>query len=179
MKKLVYLTVLVFALAGSAFAQSAFDSNATDFIKSAINVGGVEITKGTYDNAENKFWSNTFALHGDNQEFSYHSTISMDYIYTKSATFSEISGGHWSLGVFKEGIYIGMVYGDIAGGFITWDVDKSGVPVSRFTTVKVRVLGGTGDFANIGHGMVGGSFMAYSEAATKIPKVKATFDLTF
>lgn len=177
MKNLIYLTVLVFALTGSAFAQSSFDSNATDLIQSAINVGGVEISKGTYDNADNKFWSNTFALHGEDQELAYHSTISMDYIDTKSATYNEVSGGHWSLGIVKDGIYRGMVYGDIVGGFITWNLDKSGEPVSRFTTVKVRVLGGTGDFSDIGHGIVGGSFTAYSEAATKIPKVKASFEL--
>jgi hypothetical protein len=181
MKKLVYIFALVLVLTANAFAQSSFDesiaNDAVAPIQIALRLSGVETTKGTYDVTDDKFWSNTFALHGNNG--SSHFTISMDHINARSGQDAEVVSGNWTLKVFKGGEYRGLLFGDVITGYIIWNYDYDGNVPIRFTSVKIRVLGRTGVFANsIAEGTTG-EFNSYSEVGTKMPKVKAWVEIGF
>jgi hypothetical protein len=183
MKNLVYIIALVFALTTSAFAQSSFNESTNDGafapIQIAAKLGGVETTKGTYDVIDNKFWSNTFALNGSDGSHTSHFTISMDYMNAKPGRDAEVVSGNWTLSVFKGGEYQGLLFGDVVGGYITWNYDNEENPLSRFTSVKVRILGGTGVFeGSIDQGATG-IFNSYSEVGTKMPAVKASLEIGF
>lgn len=181
MKKLVYIFALGFVLTASAFAQSSFNESTNNDaiapIQIALKLSGVETTNGTYDVIDNKFWSNTFALNGNNGTS--HFTISMDYMNAKPGQDSEVVSGNWTLVVFKGGEYRGLLFGDVIGGYIVWSYDKEEKPLSRFTSVKVRILGGTGVFeGSIDEGTTG-IFNSYSEVGTKMPGVKASLEIGF
>ena len=165
MKRIVYIIALVFALAGGAFAQS-------------YDMTGVEVTKGTFDSEDSKVWGNTFTLHGNSGELSYNFTISMDYISEKPTPFNEVAGGHWTLAVFKNGEYVGTLYGEVLGGTITWNFDRRGNPISRNTSVKVKIHGRTNWFEGVGEGNTG-VFVNYSSVGTKVSVSKASLELEF
>jgi|GEM_PF-5583438 len=185
MKRIIYIFALVLALTGGAMAQKSFDAQeskeiSVDGFAPAQNIfilGGVETTKGTYDAIDEKFWSNTFSLNGKDDSTATHFTISIDHLQPKPGQNTEIVGGNWTFAVFKSGTYAGTLFGDIIGGFISWETDKTGNPVSRYTAVKVRVLGRTNDFG-VEEGTVG-SFTFYSEVGVKMPQAKGTLNLMY
>lgn len=182
MKKVTYIIALVLVLTANAMAQRADDgalgSDQGIAVQMAFGAGGVETTLGTYDEINEKCWSNTFAVNGSDRSETYHFTISMDYLVTKPGVDNNVTGGTWTLAVYKSGVYSGMLYGTISGGYIIWKSDRDGNLVSRYTAAKINVLGGTDAFENIETGL-SGVFSATSEVGTVKPKAKASIEIGF
>ena len=178
MKRIIYTMALVLVFVGGVFAQK---STAGDFapFQMSLSAQGIETSKGTFDPEDNIFWSNTFSLNGQDDSQISHLTISMDYVNEKPGQINQIKSGNWTLAVYKQGEYKGMIYGDIITGYINMNQNAEGRTLSRFTNIKIRVLGGTDSFEQAGLEGIDGVFTASSEVDTRMPKVRAFLELGF
>lgn len=155
MKRIIYTVAVVLILAGGAMAQKSHTAilvaanPQVDLNAFSFGVSGVETAEGTEDYTNNICWSNTFSVTGRDSESLYQFTISIDYTEVEPGQDTDIIGGNWSLAVFRDNRHVGTLYGEISNGTITWDKDDFGT-ITRKTNAKIRITGGTIDYANVG-----------------------------
>lgn len=184
MKRVTYVIALVVVLAGSAMAQRSVtssigpNSGIDPVVQIMFGANGIETTKGVYDELNEKCWGNTFAIKGGNQRETYLFTVSMDYL-GQPGTGNKLAGGTWTLSVYKHEVYVGMLYGEITGGTIRWELDAKGNPVARYSDGTINVLGGTDYYDFVTDGTVSGVFSFFSEAGVQKPHVKAMVQIGF
>jgi hypothetical protein len=159
MKNLFYLIILTALFVTAATAQKPFgksiDSAKTQIdididtpIQAEFRMAGVQSAPGIYDQNSDMYTGNAFVLNGGDENYSTHMTITMDYAGNSAfGASNRIMHGMWTLTVYKKGKYFGVIYGDIYGGNITWEADRSNSAASRLTQAKLRSLGGLDGYA--------------------------------
>lgn len=182
MKRIIYTIAVVLILAGGAMAQKTSTTISAENPQVALNafsfgVSGVETAKGTDDYANNICWSNTFSVTGRDSESLYQFTISIDYLEVEPGQDTDIIGGNWSLAVFRDNRHVGTLFGEISNGTIKWVKDDFGT-VIRNTTAKIRITGGTIDYANVGANG-SGTFRASAIMESEKPVANGTVELLF
>lgn len=139
MTKILQLIVLTLVLAGAAFAQ--FLPAGTG--RGAFSFSGSETTGDSFGMAAGSF-GNTFALNGANDDYS-------SVLLTTAFTFdgpedpvngNSIVGGTWNAAIYRKGVYIGSIYGDVTTGNVMWTSSENKNIYAEFS-----VTGGNGDFA--------------------------------
>lgn len=184
MKRVVYLVALVLVLTGSAMAQKsrAKVSPTAGFepvVQMMFNADGIETTQGVYDELNEKCWGNTFSVKGsDGRMESYQLTISMSYMGNQFAD-TKVVGGNWTLLVYKGDVYVGMLYGEITNGSLSWELNEKNSPIGKYSLGELRVLGGTDEYEQVAEGTIYGDFNLYSEVGPSKPHVKAGIRIGF
>lgn len=123
-----------------------------------FDFAGVQNSMATYDSMNDLYRENSFVLNGGFDSLSTHLNVYFDYsIDPMDPNHSIISGGKWSMIVYYSGMYIGVIYGEIASGDIT-------VPVAQIPTFKpsgettsstrqidaqFRITGGMDEYADL------------------------------
>lgn len=187
MKRVIYLVALVLVLTGSAMAQKSRVSNVSPtagiddpVIQMMFTANGIETTKGIYDELNEKCWGNTFSVKGgDGRMESYQFTMSMTYMGNQFDTTTKIVDGTWTLVVYKGDVYAGMLYGDITGGSLSWELNEKNNPIAKYAAGQLRVLGGTDNYEEIIEGSISGDFNLYSEVGPSKPHVKTGVRIGF
>ncbi|MGB7201953.1 MAG: hypothetical protein WBD16_06755 [Pyrinomonadaceae bacterium] len=139
MTKIVMMLILVTGLsAGVAEAQ--------------IDVGfytGVETSPGTCEAITSVCYGNTFVLNSSGEWETHYLTLSLDYVNVPNHNGSGmgITGGNWSLVVFRDNQYFGTLYGRVETGNIIvitdYTKDEDG---SRQVQATLVSTGGFGPF---------------------------------
>ncbi len=182
MKQLIYTIALMLVLVGSAAAQRG--NNSTDPVlwqgtsQTFAGLSGIEVSPGTVDIVDDTRWGHTFTMGSDEGNL----TVSLNYSsYQPNRDGGNIIvGGTWTMAVYKNGVYKGMLFGDVVGGLMEWKISKSSVITTGAVKAQLRTKGGTDDFKQITNVDVLGNLAAtisYTEIA--LPKISGFADLMF
>lgn len=157
MKNFLYLIVLAALLAAGAVAQSkavkrpSFPQQRTsesvdpgDVNPAVIDMKGLQTFPGTWDEPNNIFRNNTFAVVGSKKQVSVNLSISLDHSeFASPENVSQVINGIWSAAVYSDGEYLGTLYGNVLDGTIDTVVDgDSGEMIERTVNVRILITGG-------------------------------------
>ncbi len=179
MKQLIFAMALMLMLVGSAAAQS--DVNFWQGSNLYINkLEGVETSSGIVDTEDNIVWGNTYTVRNETGIF----TISFNReAFVRSSVRDVIVSGSWTMTVYKNGEYSGTLYGDVASGQAQYNYDETGNVSTGLINAKLRIKGGTDNFANVtASEATAGNFTGYVKAAETrvfVLKAEGSIDLTF
>ncbi len=140
---------MVIILAISLTVSTAAQSQTNDDLAQIIALTGVETSRGTFEPISNMSYGNTFVFNGFAASETHHLTISLDYLCEQCDTNSHfpVTGGSWSLVVFRNDVYVGTLYGKVSGGAIDVVTNRNGEPGFRQMQINLRATGGLGRFA--------------------------------
>ena len=176
MTKIAMMLILVIGLsAGAAKAQSPVGfytgvETAPGTCEASISVcfGNISVCYG-----------NTFVLNSFGRwEESSHLTISLDYVNTPNRDGSGmgITGGSWSLAVFRDNQYFGTLYGRVESGNIIVIKDSRGEEVSRQVKATLISTGGLGTFNATEFEKIRGELSVISDLRTGVTQGTARFN---
>ncbi len=171
MTKIATMIILAISFLTSAAAQSQTNDDSAQI----VSLTGTETAQGTFEPMTNMFYGNTFvlnSLNGSEELETRYFTTSLDYSSAPYCTevrcevnshFS-VTGGSWSLVVFRNNAYAGTLYGRVSGGTINVMNNHQGEPNYRKMQVNLKATGGLGRFAERGSANVRGVFEAVTDA---------------
>ena len=161
--KTAAVIILAIGLLTNAAAQNVTDGNG--IIQSPFT--GIETANGTFERQTDKFYGNSFVLNSFGEWETRHFTVSLDYLCEKCGENSHfpVTGGAWSLVIFRENVYVGTLYGKVSGGTIDVVTNRNGEPGFRQMQIKLEVTGGMGRFAGKRSGNIG-VFEAITDAVS-------------
>jgi hypothetical protein len=85
---------------------------------------------------------------------------------------NNIVGGRWSLAVYNQGVFQGLLFGQVGSGTVTWDSTGT---VAAISDNNLTILGGTGAFS----GATGtGTFAGTLSHSTFPPTISGTLTLS-
>ncbi len=151
MTKIAAMIILAIGLTTNAAAQ-----NKTEFdLLQYIPLTGIETAQGTYDPLTNMVYGNSFVLNNFEGSETHLFTISLDYSRTVDYSCEHcdalsrfpVTGGSWSLVVFRNNVYTGTLFGKISGGAIDAVTANGDEPVFRQMQVDLQATGGLKSFA--------------------------------
>lgn len=174
MTKIAMMLVLVIGLtAGAATAQ--VDGGG---LHSVGIYTGVETAAGTCEAVSMNCYGNTFALNSYGEWETYHLTVSLDYlgIANHNGNGMGITGGTWSLVVYRENGYAGTLYGKVQEGSLNIITDSKGVEVSKQVQAQLISTGGLGIFKGKEGENIGGVYAATIDLGSKETSGSASFN---
>lgn len=142
--KIALILILAICAAGAA-AQS---KNRGDIIPVGFYTG-IESSGGTCEMTVSTCYGNTFVLNSFGEWESHHLTVSLNYFNSlpNGGNGFAVTGGNWSLVIFRKNQYAGTLYGNVTDGSIVYpptDDEKS----KKITMVNLQTTGGLGIFDN-------------------------------
>ena len=154
-------TVLVLAIglmAGTAAAQKGSDD-----IAAVGTFKGIQSSPGNCVTINEMCYGNTFVLKSHGEWESYHLTVSLNYSTSKFLPNNwVVSGGTWSMVVFRYDQYAGTLYGEVQSGNMSLVTNGNGDPVARRMQANLTSQGGFGIFeGRAGRGISGAYDMIY------------------
>ncbi len=180
MKQLVYTIALMLVLVGSAAAQRNTNDAGLWEDNSLIlsNLVGVQASSGVVDTEDDTLWGHTFALRNAEANL----TASLNYTsYVPSVDGpNKIIGGTWTMSIYKEGEFKGMVFGEFDSGTIEWSMTRTGVVTGAAITAQMSIKGGTESYAHLSGTKTNGNFYGqinYSQGGR--PTITGFTDLRF
>lgn len=155
MKKLFYLTILTVLFVSGISAKSLTSVQTRNKmiisheVLETLTLAGVQSEEGLADSGNDTRLGNTFVLTGGNENVSVSLTISMNYTAAEPdiERGNKVIGGTWTMTVYKNGVYFGVMYGSVSGGAINWQMADD-VLISRQTDVQLDINGGLDGYAN-------------------------------
>lgn len=176
MKFLAYSIIAMFLFVAGVAAQSSDSTNVQNDLSilppaTTIELLGIQNTPGLYDGVNNKCWGNGFVMTGGNKEISTYLTVSMDYVdgLPNPDFGNNIVNGTFSLVVYRNNEYVGVLFGEIPTGTINWKRnpygDRESLIISRTTEAKFRILGGFDGYKKVGPQEDSLIFMATTQIA--------------
>ena len=161
--KTAAVIILAIGLLTNAAAQKVTDGNGV--FQSPF--AGMETAKGTFERQTDKFYGNSFVLNSFGEWETQHFTVSLDYLCEQCGKNSHfpVTGGAWSMVIFRENVYVGTLYGKVSGGTIDVVTNHNGEPGFRQMRVNLQTTGGLGRFARRGSGNIG-VFEAITDAVS-------------
>lgn len=177
------ITLAIGFLTTDAAAQQ--QSIANDDSAPITSLTGIETAKGTFDPMSNMFYGNSFVLNSFDKSETQHLTISLDYscaldcfyVPCQASSHLPVSGGSWSLVIYRDNVYAGTLYGRVAGGTIDVETDRDGEPSFRRTQLKLEATGGLGRFAFGRNTIISGVYEATTDARST--QTTGSIDLAF
>jgi hypothetical protein len=142
--KIATMLILVMGLlASTTFAQNR---DGRGFAPVGLYTG-FETASGTMKPASGVVYGNTFVLNSYGEWETHHLTISVDYSVNQFVPNNFIvTGGSWSLVIFRDNAYAGTLYGKVSGGSVLLTTNNNGEP-SKQTNISLQSTGGLGLFA--------------------------------
>ncbi len=118
------------------------------------NFSGQETVGGTKDLLNNIYRNNTFVMISNDPADPANAgslTVSLDMAPIDGLPGAyNIVSGNWSLTVFREGNYVGSLYGEISRGRVTDTLNNlTGETLQRKIKARIRIKGGIGSYENI------------------------------
>lgn len=180
-------TLLVFATA--AWAQQTVGSGGDiRFVpplqeEHLFNMTGTELTKGTFDQMDDKIWGNIYVVANSGEKLSGQLTLSVDYVsgIPDFLSGNRITGATWTMALFQDGQYAGNVYGTVTNGTLRWKTGRSSssdVGYDKgYLDAKFLITGGSGAYEFVTGG--GGTLSMTTNFALPKPVSTATLKLTF
>ena len=193
MKKIIYLLVLTIVLAGGAVAQktskqailSSTDDPTPIYVPvepgDVKNFSGTESAEATLDKLNKIYRGNSFAIICEQDAYAASMAVSIDYSPVSDQPGSyAIKGGSWTLTIYEDGEYVGVLYGDIPEGSIIEVTDSdTGDVLQRSISANFRVVGGMDRFANtVPEEIARGSYVAstdYTDRKQTTASLKSIF----
>lgn len=126
---------------------------------------GVETSAGNQDPVSGFRYGTTYVLSGSGEVESRYMTVSINS--REMLIGLAVTGGAWSVSVFRDGMHVGTVYGDITSGDIQDMIGKKGVPFGKQTRVDLQGTGGTGIFDHVGSQGIYGSLIMSTDLFSK------------
>ena len=109
---------------------------------------GVEAAAGTLEPTTGNHYGNTLVMNSYGEWETYCLTVSIDYSITQFVPNSYIvTGGSWSLVVFRDGVYAGTLYGTVPSGNVLVSTNSSSDSI-KLTQINLLTTGGLGAFNN-------------------------------
>lgn len=107
---------------------------------------GVETAAGTLEPTSGTTYGNTLVMNGFGEWDTHCLTVSLDYSITQFVPDSFIvTGGSWSLVVFRDKVYVGTIYGKVLSGNVLLSANNNGDPI-QLTQINLQTTGGLGEF---------------------------------
>ena len=138
MTKIAMMMVLAIGLMTSAVMAQKNDGG------NIAGVGiytGVETAEGRLDAGSGMVYGNTFVLTSHGEWETHQLTISLDYQSGILANNFAVTGGSWSLVIFRDNKFAGSVYGEVESGQIVIATDAGGEPYARQVSVNLSSSG--------------------------------------
>lgn len=114
-----------------------------------------------------------------------HFTVVLDAVGGRpnSVSGNQISRGTWTLAVYKDGIYQGTLFGEVANGMMDWKRDGKAV-IAGVIDAELTVKGGTKEISNVIGEQAYGTFSVFWQASPKgsegtPPTLSGKLELTF
>jgi hypothetical protein len=142
-------------------------------------LAGVELATGTFDKIDDKRWGNVYVLEGSSGKTQAQLTVTLDYIsgLPDPLNGNHVTDGSWTLAVYRNGEYLGNLYGQVAGGELHWKMARDGSIGFGDFDLKFFVTGGTGKFETAGG--AGGILSATTDYRQPKPVSQGMLKITF
>jgi len=178
MTKIAAIIIFAIGLTTSASAQSKPEFDLLQYIP----LTGIETAQGTYDPLTNMVYGNSFVLNNLEGAETHLFTISLDYSRTVDYSCEHcdivsrypVTGGSWSLIVFRNNDYSGTLFGKVSSGAIDAVIASGEGPGFRQMQVDLQATGGLKSFAGSRSARMSGVF----EAITDINSNQTTGNIT-
>lgn len=143
MIKIAMMMVMVIGLmASSATARNEIrDDDVKGFV-----YDGVESSAGNQDPVSGFHYGNAFVLSSVREVESRYLNVSINS--REMFLGVGVTGGTWSVAVFRDGGNVGTVYGEILAGEIQDIIGEKGQRIGKQIRIDLRATGGTGIFDN-------------------------------
>ena len=129
---------------------------------------GFETASGTMEPTSGVNYGNTFVMNSHGEWETHHLTISVDYSVNQFVPNSfVVTGGSWSLVIFRDNTYTGTLYGKVSGGSVLLTTNNNGDP-SKQTNMSLQATGGLGVFAGVFTGRGSKEITVVYEASTNL-----------
>lgn len=140
---------------------AAVSAQSPDYPAKGSIYDGVESSSGNQDPLSGFQYGNTFVLTSIGKVESRYLTVSVN----SQEMFKGVgvTGGAWSLAVFRDGAHVGTLYGDVVSGEIQQIIGKK----VKQTRLELRATGGTGIFDNDGSLKINGSLFMTTDLSSK------------
>ena len=163
MTKIAAMIILAIGLLTSAAAQNKSNGDSAQI----ISLTGIEAVR-AIEPIIGIFYGNSFVLNSLAESETHHLTVSLDYLCEQCEGNSHFSvtGGSWSLVVFRDNVYAGTLYGKVSGGTIDVVTNRNGEPGFRQMQVNLQATGGLGRFAGRGSANISGVYEAITDASS-------------
>ena len=137
--------ILMLAVGIMTSAALAHDDGSDGFAHTGYYTG-VETSKGTLEPATGIYYGNTIVMNSFGRRETYCLTVSVDYSTIQFVPGNYIvSGGTWSLVVFRDNAYAGTIYGNVSGGNVLVSTNLSDDPTQQMQ-INLEATGGMGVF---------------------------------
>jgi hypothetical protein len=165
MTKIALMLVLVMGLTASA--AMAQNMKGGDLAPVGIYTG-IETAEGTIDPISAICYGNSFDLNSYGEWETHHLTVSLNYSINQFVPNNFIvTGGSWSLAVFRENVYAGTLYGEVQSGSLNLITNSNGKVVSKQVQVSLRSSSGLGIFKGKEYKNLGGVYNATTDFRSK------------
>ena len=174
MTKIAMMLVLTVGL--MAVAVSAQNEIGNDLAKGSI-YDGVETSAGNRDPVSGFQYGNTFVLTSTGEVESRYMTVSINSREMFKGV--GVTGGTWSVAVFRDSVYVGTVYGEVMSGDTQDIINKKGALIGKQTRIDLLGTRGTGIFDNDESQKINGSLIMTTDLQTKTKRTIALETLNF
>lgn len=179
MKKRITKIAAIIILAITLTATAAAQSQTNDDSAQIISLTGIETVR-AIEPISGIFYGNTFVLNSLNnsgESETHHFTVSLDYLceFCKGNSQSSVTGGSWSLVVFRDNLYAGTLYGKVSGGTIDAVTNRNGEPGFRQMQINLEATGGLGRLAAGRRTNTSGVYEAITDANSNQTKASVSF----
>ncbi len=164
MTKIAAMITLAIGLMTNAAAQSKTEFDLLQYIP----LTGIETAQGTYDPLTNTVYGNSFVLNNLEGSETHLFTISLDYSSEQGAASNQfpVTGGSWSLVVFRNNVYTGTLFGEVTGGTIGAVTTSGEETALRQMQVDLQATGGLKSFAGIRSARISGVYEAVTDTSS-------------
>jgi len=161
--KIAAMIILAIGLTTSAAAQSRTESGLLQYIP----LTGIETAQGTFEPTTNIVYGNTFVLTNLEGLETHLFTISLNYLGQQGANNQfPVTGGSWSLVVYRNNVYTGTLFGKVSGGAIDAIITNSEESTFRQMQVNLQATGGLKSFAGSRSARISGVFEAITDTSS-------------
>jgi len=137
---------------------------------------GVETSPGICDAMSGMCHGNTFVLNSYGEWEIHHLTVSLNYSTNQFVPNNFIvSGGSWSLVIYRDNVYAGTLYGEVQTGSVRLITDGNGEETSKRVQASLLATGGLGMFAGKESENISGVY----DATTNLRSSETTGSLYF
>jgi hypothetical protein len=171
--QMIKMAMMIVWAAGLMTAAVSAQNEIGDDLAKGFIYDGVETSAGNQDPVSGFQYSNTYVLTSLREGESRYMTVSVNSREMFKGV--GVTGGAWSVAVFRDGAYVGTVYGEVVSGDIQNIVSKKGYVVGKQTRVDLQGTGGTGIFDNEESQKINGSLIMSTELLTK-KKITIAFE---
>lgn len=140
---------------------------------------GIETAEGTSDKAGGAVYGNTFVLTSHGEWETHQLTISLDYQVGIVPNSFVVSGGSWSLTVFRDNKFAGSLSGQIESGLIVIGTNADGEDASKQVSVNLMSNRGSGMFDAKDRKDISGSYNAITDMRSRERETNGSLSMPF